>query len=102
MSDEEAEAWALKERKIEQAKKWVERSLREEGGPLPGLNAVMVICAVPLKDAPDTGTINVGCLPDMEPDMIIAGLEQWIANLKAGVISQTPHGLDDVVEEIKQ
>ena len=96
------EAWLARERKVAQAKEYVERRLRENNGPNPGQSAVLVINVVPTEENPEHGYLTVGCLPDLATEFIISALERWISDVREGVIQQEPHNLtgDDV--ETKQ
>lgn len=85
-----------------QAQKWVELRLRDFDGPKPRQSAVLVLNVRPSDDDPETGYVMVSCLPDMEIDAVIAGLEQWIADVKSGQLHEEPHGLDEVPDPTRQ
>jgi hypothetical protein len=85
-----------------QAQKWVELRLRDFDGPKPRQTAVLVVNVRPSDEDPEAGYVMVSCLPDMDVEPLIAGLEQWIVGVKTGQLRQEPHGLDETPDPTRQ
>jgi hypothetical protein len=92
------DAWLAKETKIEHGKRFLERKLREHGGPHPGQSAILIVNVIP-TEVEGQGLVAVSCLPDLNLGALCLGLEKWIADVRAGNIEQEPHGLDDNQEK---
>lgn len=84
------ESWLAKQAKLKHARVWLDQTLREGGGPHDNGTAVLVVHAIPLPDDPTTANLMVRCLPDISIEHLIAALERFTADLKAGNYEHTP------------
>jgi hypothetical protein len=97
MTDEEQEQERQfrtgQERKVFQAREWVEQQLRMGNGPWPAGSAVLVVTAVPMQDDPENALVLVSCLPDFDHEQLADAVINWAENLRKGIIGMEPHGL---------